>query len=108
MLQSKCGTPMYMAPEVHQGNAYTESVDVWAIGVILYILLSGTLPFFAETSQDFVEAVVVANYEFPDEEWADVSDQGLDLIERILVVDPAERATIDQILSHPWILENTS
>merc|ERR1711865_997718 len=107
MLQSKCGTPMYMAPEVHQGKAYTESVDVWAIGVILYILLSGTLPFFAETSQDFVEAVVVANYEFPDEEWADVSDQGLDLIERILVADPAERATIDQILSHPWILENT-
>jgi serine/threonine protein kinase len=84
MLLSKCGTPMYMAPEVHMGEAYTAGVDVWAVGVILYIMLSGTLPFYAETSQDFHEIVTEAQYEFPDEEWADISDDALDLIEQIL------------------------
>ena len=68
----------------------------------------GTLPFYAETSKEFVEAVVEAQYEFPDEEWADVSDQALDLIERILVVEPKNRITIENILGHPWILEHTS
>eukprot|EP01051_Picozoa_sp_SAG22_P001413 SAG22_NODE_55_length_23749_cov_24.622918_5_plen_624_part_00 len=108
MLSSKCGTPMYMAPEVHQGKPYTANVDIWAIGVIMYVLLSGTLPFYAENSQDFVQAVVGAQYEFPDEEWADISDQALDLIERILEPSPDNRISLQHILGHPWITQHTT
>eukprot|EP01050_Picozoa_sp_SAG11_P000554 SAG11_NODE_18_length_25850_cov_18.210050_12_plen_82_part_00 len=67
----------------------------------------GTLPFYAENSQDFVGTVTTAQYEFPDEEWADVSDEALDLIERILVVDPADRIDLEGIMQHPWLLEHT-
>jgi serine/threonine protein kinase len=88
ILLSKCGTPLYMAPELHMGEAYTACVDIWAMGVILYIMLSGTLPFYAETSREFCEVVTKAEYEFPDPEWAEISDAALDLIEEILGPQP--------------------
>jgi serine/threonine protein kinase len=58
ILRSKCGTPVYMAPEMLQNRPYNESVDVWAAGILLYILLSGTLPFYADDPDEFLELVL--------------------------------------------------
>lgn len=105
ILQSKCGTPVYMAPEMLQNLPYDQSVDVWAAGIILYIILSGTLPFYADNPDDFLELVRHSDFSFPDSEWADISEGPKDLIRKILVPDPRRRYGVRQILEHPWLRE---
>jgi len=103
ILQSKCGTPVYMAPEMLQNLPYDQSVDVWAAGIILYIILSGTLPFYADNPDDFLELVRHSDFSFPDSEWEEISEGPKDLIRKILVPDPRRRFTIRMILEHPWL-----
>jgi len=103
ILRSKCGTPVYMAPEMLQNRPYNELVDVWAAGILLYIMLSGTLPFYADNPDDFLELVLSSSFSFPDSEWADVGEEAKDLIRKILVPDPKRRLTVRQILAHPWL-----
>jgi len=103
VLRSKCGTPVYMAPEMLQNRPYNESVDVWAAGILLYIILSGTLPFYADNPDDFLELVLHSSFSFPESEWAEVSEGAQDLIRKILVPDPKRRLTVRQILAHPWM-----
>lgn len=94
-----CGTPGYMAPEIINNTSYSTSVDMWSSGVVLYILLSGLMPFNAKCS----DLVVSGSFTFPEPYWSTVSDNSKDLIRKLLEVDPMKRLTADQALMHPWL-----
>mmetsp|Transcript_28165 Transcript_28165/g.59936 ORF Transcript_28165/g.59936 Transcript_28165/m.59936 type:complete len:496 (+) Transcript_28165:18-1505(+) len=100
-----CGTPHYMAPEIietHLKNrtGYGREVDLWSLGVILYIMLSGTPPFPDENLQQCIRD---ANFEFDVPEFDAVTDESKDLINKLMVANPALRLRIDQVFAHPWL-----
>ncbi|KAL8234353.1 hypothetical protein R6Q59_020453 [Mikania micrantha] len=99
------GSPYYVAPEVLLKH-YGPEADVWTAGVMLYILLSGVPPFWAETQQGIFDAVLKAHVDFESEPWPLISDSGKDLIRKMLCSHPAKRLTAHQVLCHPWICEN--
>ncbi|KAJ0793975.1 putative protein kinase CAMK-CDPK family [Helianthus annuus] len=99
------GSPYYVAPEVLLKH-YGPEADVWTAGVILYILLSGVPPFWAETQQGIFDAVLKAHIDFESDPWPLISDSGKDLIKKMLCSHPAKRLTAHQVLCHPWICEN--
>ncbi|KAI3774202.1 hypothetical protein L1987_48747 [Smallanthus sonchifolius] len=99
------GSPYYVAPEVLLKH-YGPEADVWTAGVILYILLSGVPPFWAETQQGIFDAVLKAHIDFESDPWPHISDSGKDLIKKMLCSHPAKRLTAHQVLCHPWICEN--
>lgn len=98
----KChGTPYYIAPEVLNGS-YTEKCDVWSLGVILYILLSGYPPFNGPTDDDILSAVLKGKFSFEFPEFKNVSDASKRLIKRMLTYNVRDRPTIDEVLLDPW------
>ncbi|XP_047967962.1 calcium-dependent protein kinase 26-like isoform X2 [Salvia hispanica] len=99
------GSPYYVAPEVLLKH-YGPQADVWTAGVILYILLSGVPPFWAETQQGIFDAVLKGHIDFESDPWPLISESAKDLIRKMLCMHPADRATAHQVLSHPWISEN--
>eukprot|EP00005_Dracoamoeba_jomungandri_P006220 CAMPEP_0174256610 /NCGR_PEP_ID=MMETSP0439-20130205/5832_1 /TAXON_ID=0 /ORGANISM="Stereomyxa ramosa, Strain Chinc5" /LENGTH=316 /DNA_ID=CAMNT_0015339309 /DNA_START=11 /DNA_END=961 /DNA_ORIENTATION=- len=105
MLLTACGTPSYTAPETLTADGYDEGIDCWALGVISYILLCGFPPFTGDTLPQLLEKIMTAQFEYPNEYWADVSDTAKDFINRLLVVDREERMTAKQALEHPWLTE---
>lgn len=96
------GSPYYMAPEVLKRN-YGPEVDVWSAGVILYILLSGVPPFWAETEQGVAQAIIRSVVDFKREPWPNVSDNAKDLVKKMLDPDPKRRLTAQQVIEHPWL-----
>jgi calcium/calmodulin-dependent protein kinase I len=110
-LKKPVGTPGYIAPEVikciddEPSSVVSFECDIWAVGVILYILLCGFPPFDIEDEQKGLEEAVNANYTFPADAWDVISDSVKDLIRRILVVDRTQRLTAQQILEHPWVAQ---
>ncbi|XP_065855590.1 calcium-dependent protein kinase 32-like [Euphorbia lathyris] len=96
------GSPYYMAPEVLKRN-YGPEIDVWSAGVILYILLCGVPPFWAETEQGVAQAIIRSNVDFKREPWPKVSDNAKDLVKKMLEPDPKRRLTAQQVLEHPWL-----
>ncbi|KAF8409894.1 hypothetical protein HHK36_002412 [Tetracentron sinense] len=99
------GSPYYVAPEVlckHYGPA----ADVWTAGVILYILLSGVPPFWAETQQGIFDVVLKGVIDFESDPWPLISDSAKDLIQKMLCSHPSDRLTAHEVLCHPWICEN--
>ncbi|KAL5981993.1 Calcium-dependent protein kinase 14 [Asimina triloba] len=96
------GSPYYMAPEVLKRN-YGPEVDVWSAGVILYILLCGVPPFWAETEQGVAQAIIRSVIDFKRDPWPKVSDSAKDLVKRMLDPDPKRRLTAQQVLDHPWL-----
>ncbi|KAJ1281529.1 hypothetical protein BS78_04G313000 [Paspalum vaginatum] len=98
------GTPYYVAPEVVAGGEYTEKVDVWSAGVVLYLMLSGTVPFYGATAAETFEAVLRGNLRFPPRAFAAVSPEAKDLLRRMLCRDASRRFSADQVLRHPWIV----
>jgi serine/threonine protein kinase len=107
MMQTACGTPGYVAPEVLNAEGYDKEVDMWSIGVITYILLCGFPPFYAETVPEVFEQIMKAEYDFPEEYWNEISAEGKDFIRHLLVVDTKERLTASQALQHPWLQAKT-
>lgn len=91
------GSPFYIAPEVLAG-AYNQAADVWSAGVILYILLSGTPPFWGKTKSRIFEAVKAASLKFPLEPWDRISESAKDLIKGMLCTDPSRRLTAQEVL----------
>uniref|UniRef100_A0A8C9JX41 non-specific serine/threonine protein kinase n=1 Tax=Panthera tigris altaica TaxID=74533 RepID=A0A8C9JX41_PANTA len=100
-----CGTPTYVAPEILSEKGYGLEVDMWAAGVILYILLCGFPPFRSpERDQDELFNIIqLGRFEFLAPYWDNISDAAKDLVSRLLVVDPKQRYTAHQVLQHPWI-----
>ncbi|XP_055985277.1 serine/threonine-protein kinase DCLK3 [Sorex fumeus] len=100
-----CGTPTYVAPEILSEKGYGLEVDLWAAGVILYILLCGFPPFRSpERDQDELFNIIQqGHFEFLAPYWDNISDAAKDLVSRLLVVDPKKRYTAHQVLQHPWI-----
>ncbi|XP_078429998.1 calcium-dependent protein kinase 20-like isoform X2 [Wolffia australiana] len=96
------GSPYYMAPEVLKRN-YGPEIDVWSAGVILYILLCGVPPFWAETEQGVAEAIIRSAVDFKRDPWPMISDNAKDLVRRMLNPDPAKRLTAQEVLDHPWM-----
>lgn len=101
-----CGTPGYVAPEILRGMAYGKEVDIWSIGVILYILLCGFPPFYDDNNKKLFAQIVNANYSFPDPYWTNISAHAKELVTKLLVIDPSRRLSADQILQHPWMAED--
>ncbi|KAB1993894.1 hypothetical protein ES319_D13G063500v1 [Gossypium barbadense] len=99
------GSPYYVAPEVLL-KCYGPEADVWTAGVILYILLSGVPPFWAETQQGIFDAVLKGYVDFDADPWPLISDSAKDLIQKMLCSQPSERLTAHEVLCHPWICEN--
>lgn len=100
------GTPNYVAPEILQKQEYDTQVDMWTIGVILYIILAGFQPFHDENNDTFklYEKIRVADYESMDApEWKGISDEAKDCVRSLLQTDPKKRMTADDALRHPWI-----
>ncbi|KAK9760802.1 MAPK-activated protein kinase Srk1, variant 2 [Basidiobolus ranarum] len=98
-----CGTVGYTAPEVVRDERYSKSVDMWALGCVLYTLLCGFPPFYDEDIQALTEKVANGQYSFLSPWWDDISDTAKDLISQLLTVDPSARYTIDDFFAHPWI-----
>ncbi|XP_044278551.1 death-associated protein kinase 2-like isoform X2 [Varanus komodoensis] len=101
--KSLCGTPQYIAPEVINYEALSPATDMWSIGVITYILLSGMSPFQGETDTETLSNVVSGNYEFEEKYFGQTSDMAKDFIQQLLVKEPGNRMTVVECLSHPWI-----
>ncbi|CAD0020318.1 unnamed protein product [Aureobasidium pullulans] len=105
-----CGTPSYVAPEIlEQGNRrrYTRAVDVWSLGVVLYICLCGFPPFSdelysPENPYTLSQQIRMGRFDYPSPYWDSVGDPALDLIDKMLTVDVEKRITIDECLEHPW------
>ncbi|KAK4499970.1 hypothetical protein PRZ48_008156 [Zasmidium cellare] len=108
-----CGTPSYVAPEIlEQTNRrrYTRAVDVWSLGVVLYICLCGFPPFSdelysAENPYTLSQQIKMGRFDYPSPYWDSVGDPALELIDRMLTVDVEQRITIDECLEHPWITQ---
>ncbi|OJA20910.1 hypothetical protein AZE42_00897 [Rhizopogon vesiculosus] len=97
-----CGTVGYTAPEIVKDERYSRSVDMWALGCVLYTLLCGFPPFYDESINVLTEKVARGYYTFLSPWWDDISHSAKDLIQHLLCVDPAQRYTIDEFLAHPW------
>lgn len=101
--QSLCGTPQYIAPEVINYEPLSFSADMWSIGVITYILLSGMSPFQGDSDEETLRNIVEMKYEFDDQYFSQTSAMAKDFIQKLLVKDPVERMTSEECLLHPWI-----
>lgn len=102
-LVTSVGSPGYVAPEVLTAESYDKSVDMWSVGVILYILLCGFPPFFADTSTELFKKIIDVKYDFEDPAWDDVSEAPKNIIRNLLVKNPADRLTAKQLMDHPWV-----
>ncbi|GJN70257.1 serine/threonine-protein kinase srk1 [Purpureocillium lilacinum] len=98
-----CGTVGYTAPEIVKDERYSKSVDMWALGCVLYTLLCGFPPFYDESIEVLTEKVAKGQYTFLSPWWDDISKSAKDLITHLLCVDPDKRYTIREFLAHPWI-----
>lgn len=98
-----CGTVGYTAPEIVKDERYSKSVDMWALGCVLYTLLCGFPPFYDESIQVLTEKVARGQYTFLSPWWDDISKSAQDLVSHLLTVDPEKRYTIKEFLKHPWI-----
>uniref|UniRef100_A0A8C2L8T0 calcium/calmodulin-dependent protein kinase n=1 Tax=Cyprinus carpio TaxID=7962 RepID=A0A8C2L8T0_CYPCA len=102
------GTPGYLSPEVLRKDPYGKPVDIWACGVILYILLVGYPPFWDEDQHKLYQQIKAGAYDFPSPEWDTVTAEAKNLINQMLTINPAKRITADQALKHPWVCQRST
>uniref|UniRef100_A0A671X2Q4 Serine/threonine-protein kinase n=1 Tax=Sparus aurata TaxID=8175 RepID=A0A671X2Q4_SPAAU len=99
--RSVVGTPAYLAPEVLRSKGYNRSLDMWSVGVIIYVSLSGTFPF--NEDEDINDQIQNAAFMYPPNPWKEISEEATDLINNLLQVKMRKRYSVDKSLSHPWL-----
>uniref|UniRef100_A0A8B9KB76 Serine/threonine-protein kinase n=1 Tax=Astyanax mexicanus TaxID=7994 RepID=A0A8B9KB76_ASTMX len=99
--RSVVGTPAYLAPEVLRSKGYNRSLDMWSVGVIVYVSLSGTFPF--NEDEDINDQIQNAAFMYPANPWKEISGEAIDLINNLLQVKMRKRYSVDKSLSHPWL-----
>jgi calcium/calmodulin-dependent protein kinase I len=102
-LTKQCGTPFFVSPEILMRKPYDQQSDMWSVGCIVYLLLSGNLPFMGRSQKELFRKIVAGKYEFDDEDWQDVSDDAKDLVKRLLILNPDERITASAAVRHKWL-----
>jgi len=102
-MKTLCGTPNYIAPEVLSQSKYDKAVDCWSLGVILYAMLAGSLPFSEDDKKTLFSQIKKGQLTFPEEEWKSVSANAKSLIRGLINIRPKERLTVKQALEHPWL-----
>uniref|UniRef100_A0A4W3H2Y7 calcium/calmodulin-dependent protein kinase n=1 Tax=Callorhinchus milii TaxID=7868 RepID=A0A4W3H2Y7_CALMI len=102
------GTPGYLSPEVLRKDPYGKPVDIWACGVILYILLVGYPPFWDEDQHKLYQQIKAGAYDFPSPEWDTVTPEAKNLINQMLTINPAKRITAPEALKHPWVCQRST
>jgi len=107
-MKTPCGTPTYVAPEVLFKNGYGSQVDMWSLGVILYVLLSGYPPFYGSTLPKLIMRIKRAEFDFNLPIFKSISQEAKDVISGLLKFDPKKRLTPDQLLCIPWVCGNAS
>mmetsp|Transcript_25516 Transcript_25516/g.87414 ORF Transcript_25516/g.87414 Transcript_25516/m.87414 type:complete len:481 (-) Transcript_25516:147-1589(-) len=104
VMETTCGSPMYVAPEVIAGKKYTPAVDVWSAGVILYILLTGAPPFDVVDNEPLLfRRIMDGEYHLDTAEWSGISKEVKDLVANLMCVDVNKRLTVQKALQHPWM-----
>ena len=103
----KVGTELYTAPEIFQGD-YTQQCDIWSLGAVLYVMLSGSLPFDAQDPEELREQICTGNYSLHTPQWDLISEDAKDLISHMMEVNPSQRYSADAALLHPWIQASTT
>lgn len=102
IVNEQCGTPAYLAPEIIKDQGYKGfGADIWSLGVLLFCLLTGNMPFKAATIEELHQKITEGKYEFP--ETPKLSKEAMDLVSRMLVLDPEHRASIDEVVKHDWL-----
>jgi len=104
-LKTIAGTPYYMAPEVLDGK-YDQKCDTWSLGVLLYVFMSGYLPFQGENRNDVFYKIQNGKFHFNHPEFKEISPEAIDLIKKLLVVEPRKRLSANEALDHPWFKEH--
>ncbi|KAG7336486.1 serine/threonine protein kinase [Nitzschia inconspicua] len=102
-LTKQCGTPFFVSPEILMRQPYDQQSDMWSVGCIIFLLLSGNLPFMGRSQKELFRKIVSGKFEFDEEDWCDVSSDAKDLVQKLLVLDPDERLTSSQALKHQWM-----
>lgn len=102
-LRDKTGTVLYIAPEVIQG-AYDEKCDIWSLGVLMYMMLSGLPPFYGTSRKEVMAKIKKGKFSFKSKNWDRISKEAKDLIEKMLTYNPEQRPSCREVLNHPWFL----
>mmetsp|Transcript_27553 Transcript_27553/g.58872 ORF Transcript_27553/g.58872 Transcript_27553/m.58872 type:complete len:411 (+) Transcript_27553:87-1319(+) len=108
LMSTIVGTPYYIAPDVLRKKGYDKSCDLWSVGVIAYILLSGYPPFNGNDNSEVYEAIRRCRYQFPSADWSGMSRESRDFIRRLLQKDPRKRMTVEQAMNHPWMVKHAN
>ena len=103
LLETVCGTPTYVAPEILTEEGYNEKADIWAVGVIMYILLCGHPPFHSKVQKMLFQKIKKGEFDFHEKYWGCISSSAKDLIRKMLTVDGTQRLSASQVMEHPWI-----
>eukprot|EP00531_Pseudo-nitzschia_arenysensis_P001353 CAMPEP_0116137368 /NCGR_PEP_ID=MMETSP0329-20121206/12212_1 /TAXON_ID=697910 /ORGANISM="Pseudo-nitzschia arenysensis, Strain B593" /LENGTH=531 /DNA_ID=CAMNT_0003632281 /DNA_START=264 /DNA_END=1859 /DNA_ORIENTATION=+ len=102
-LTKQCGTPFFVSPEILMRQPYDQQSDMWSVGCIIFLLLSGNLPFMGRSQKELFRKIVSGKYEFKEADWGGVSPDAKDLVQKCLVLNPDERITSSQALRHKWM-----
>jgi len=103
-LTKQCGTPYFTAPEVILRRPYDERADMWSVGCITFLLLSGNLPFQASSQKELFRKIVSAEFDFDVDAWANVSQEGKNFLNELLLLNADERFTAEEARNHSWML----
>ena len=102
-LSQQCGSPFFVSPEILMRQAYDQMSDMWSVGCIIFLLLSGNLPFMGRSQKEVFKKIVSGKYEFDEDDWCNISDDAKDLINKLLVLDPDNRLSASEALRHKWL-----